>query len=144
LPAGSSQRGLIEAPHPDAGAAGGGPILLDERAAAEAALIRAQQRDLEARTANDARRTDAEVALLRAQTEKVEAELARRPVEDEEHEKRIEILEARVVREWLWMLLPALLLTIAMVAGVSENQIGGGMEIFSGEGWWPMGLPVSR
>lgn len=94
--------------------------------------------------AADVRKVDAEIALLQAQTKKVEAELARQSLEDEECEKRIESLEARIAREWLWMLLPALLLAILVVTGPAGNPTGSGMEIFSGEGWWPLAIPMGR
>jgi uncharacterized membrane protein YdbT with pleckstrin-like domain len=95
--------------------------LVDALAEADLALKRAQLRELEARTAADARRGDAEVELIEAQQEKVAGEIAERPQQARERQLRIERSEADLIRTWTLILVPLLLVALVTISGSFET-----------------------
>lgn len=122
MPARSSHRSTVEIPALEAldlDLAPGSPSSDELVALARAELIlkRAQAREVEAATARENRKVEAEIGLIEAQREKIAGEVASQPKESEEQQLRIENSEAELLRTWLWILLPVILIAAPLILG---------------------------
>lgn len=120
MPARSSHRSSPAIPAVEALDLARNSPLSEELAAltrAELILKRAQAREVEAATAREDRKAEAEIGLIEAQRQKVAGEVAGQPKEAEERQLRIENSEAELLRSWLWILLPAILIAVPLILG---------------------------